>query len=131
VLRTIKAHDIAGLACSQIGSEEVSAFAVELLKGRQPQTVGNYLSHLAAIFAVARPLWKYPLDQQAIKDAMVALRRMGTIGKSRQRDRRPTLAELDRLMLQFGRIKSSRPSAIPAIIAFAIFSTRREARSPG
>ena len=42
-----------------------------------PQTGQNYLSHLAAIFAVARPMWNYPLDQQAIADAFAVAKRMG------------------------------------------------------
>jgi hypothetical protein len=127
-LKAIKTYDIANLRCSAIGSDEISAFAGELSAGRDPSTVGNYLSHLGAVFAVARPLWKYPLDRQAIRDATIALRKMGSVAKSKQRDRRPTLAELDQLMTHFGRIRADRPSSNPmqAIIAFAIFSTRRE-----
>jgi integrase len=127
-LKAIKTYDIASVRCSAIGSDEISALARELSVGREPSTVGNYLSHLGAVFAVARPLWKYPLDRQAIQDATTALRKMGTVAKSKQRDRRPTLAELDQLMTHFGRIQAYRPSSNPmqAIIAFAIFSTRRE-----
>jgi hypothetical protein len=33
VLRAIKRYDVAGLQCSEIGSEEISAFANELAKG--------------------------------------------------------------------------------------------------
>jgi hypothetical protein len=33
----------------------------------------HYLSHLASIFTVARPMWKYPLDSQAMDDALVVL----------------------------------------------------------
>jgi integrase len=128
VLGAIKRHDVAGLRCSEIGSEGISAFANELAKDREPSTVQNYLSHLSAVFAVARPLWGYPLNQQAIKDAQVALHKLGVVGKSKQRDRRPTLDELDKLMKHFGVIRARRPSSNPMqpIIAFAIFSTRRE-----
>jgi integrase len=128
VLGAIKKYDIAGLRCSEIGSGDVSALANELVKDREPATVANYISHLSAVAAVARPLWNYPLDHQAVKDATVALRRMGIIGKSRQRDRRPTLTELDKLMKHFGAVAERRPNSNPmqSIIAFAIFSTRRE-----
>jgi hypothetical protein len=64
VLRAIKGHDLANLRCSAVGSDEISAFAAELVKKVEPQTVGNYISHLGAVFAVAKPLWKYPLDRQ-------------------------------------------------------------------
>jgi hypothetical protein len=32
------------------------------VKKVEPQMVGNYISHLSAVVAVAKPLWKYPLD---------------------------------------------------------------------
>jgi integrase len=125
VLRTIKGHDIAGLRCSAITSVEIGAFARQLKV--QPQTVSNYLSHLAAVFAVARPLWGYPLDQQAMQDALTVTKRMGITAKSRQRDRRPTLEELDRLMRHFAARSLRRPASIPMhrVVAFALFSTRR------
>ncbi|MFZ8477776.1 hypothetical protein ACO1MN_16075, partial [Staphylococcus aureus] len=53
VLATIKNFDVADLKCSEVSSEKLVAFAKELPV--QPQTVGNYLSHLGSIFTVARP----------------------------------------------------------------------------
>ncbi len=125
VLRTIKTHDIADLRCSKIGSVDLIAFAQTLPV--QPQTVQSYLSHLAAVFAVARPAWGYPLNQQAIKDAFVVAKRLGVTSKGRSRERRPTLAELDLLMVHFGQIKAKRPGSAPMqkIVVYAIFSTRR------
>jgi integrase len=94
----------------------------------QPQTRANYFSHLSAVFTVARPAWGYPLDRQEIQDAMVVLRKLGIIGKSNMRDRRPTLGELDRIMEHFETVRRHRPSSLPMakIVAFAIFSTRRQ-----
>lgn len=127
VLRSIKDYDIANMECAAIKSEDIVALARELSGKRQPQTVGNYLSHLAAIFAVARPAWGYRLDQQAMRDAHTVLRRMGTTSKSAKRDRRPTLAELDKIMQHFADRQVRAPSSAPMhkIVAFAIFSTRR------
>lgn len=126
VLRTIKGHDIASLRCSKVTSNEIVAWAQSLPV--QPQTVGNYVSHLGAVFAVARPMWGYPLDQQAMRDAFVVAGKMGITSKSRERDRRPTLEELDRLMEHFGTVRARRPDSAPMqkIIAFAIYSTRRQ-----
>lgn len=125
VLRTIKASDLAGLRCSEIGSPQILEFARSLQA--QPQTVANYLSHLAAVFAVARPAWGYPLDKQAIDDARTVARRIGVTSRARTRDRRPTLDELDRLMEHYAIAQRKRSDAIPMqdIIRFAIFSTRR------
>lgn len=126
VLRTIKAMPIAELRCSEIGSADLTAFARSLPVS--PSTVQNYMSHLAAIFSLARPAWGYPLDQQAMRDACTVTKRLGITAKSRARDRRPTLDELDRLIEHFEAIRAARPKSAPMrkIICFAIFSTRRQ-----
>jgi integrase len=125
VLRTIKADDIGSMLCSKVDSPALLAFARRL--GGKPQTVQNYLSHLGAVFAIARPAWGYPLDQQAIKDTFVVGKKLGVTGKSQPRERRPTIAEMDLLMEHFGQIRHKRRDSIPMqkIAAFAMFSTRR------
>jgi integrase len=128
-LKTIKTFAIANMECSAILADDISMFAQQLLAGgRKPQTVGNYISHLSAIFAVARPLWRIPLDQQAMKDAQKALAKVGSIAKSNERERRPTLPQLDSIMQHFLDRSTRTPTAAPMhkIIAFAIFSTRRQ-----
>jgi hypothetical protein len=61
VLKTIKDEfDIAELVCDKITSVDIVTLAQELAAGgRQPQTVGNYLSHLGAVFAIANAAWQY------------------------------------------------------------------------
>ena len=125
VLRTIQASSLGQMRCSQIGSPQIIAFARSL--GSKPQTVGNYLAHLAAVFAIAKPAWGYPLDKQAMDDARLVAKRMGVTSRSMQRDRRPTLAELDQLMAHYAITRRKRIDAIPMgdIVLFALFSTRR------
>jgi integrase len=114
------------MECSAIDSAVLVEFAKSIQA--QPQTRQNYLSHLAAVFAVARPAWRYPLDQSAMMDAMVVLKKLGLIAKSNERTRRPTLDELDRLMTHFEKVRRQRPRSAPMtkLMAFAIFSTRRQ-----
>ena len=60
------------MRCDQINSSDIVAFVKELHKCPgldSPSTAMNYLSNLAAAFTIARPMWDFPLDQQAIKDA--------------------------------------------------------------
>ena len=92
------------------------------------QTIGNDLSHLGAVLAVARPAWGYEIDPHAIKDARTVLKKLGMVSRSKERDRRPTLSELDRLLAHFFEILQRRPSSIqmPKVLAFAIYSTRRQ-----
>jgi integrase len=127
VLRAIKRYDIANKPCSEITSADIVSFANQLVARVAPQTVGNYMSHLGSVFAIARPAWGYALDPTAMKDAFVVTRRLGVSRKSLERDRRPTLKELDKLMTHFGERQSRHPKSTPMqkIIAFAIFSTRR------
>lgn len=125
VLRTIKSKPIAGMLCSAITSTDIVAFAKSI--DAQPSTVGNYVSHLGGIFAIARPAWGYPLDYRALEDARVVLKRLGAVSKSKERSRRPTMGELDRLMKHFGRRRKSRFGLyhMEFLTVFAIFSTRR------
>jgi integrase len=127
VLSTLKTYDIAELPCADIGSPDIVELARALRVRMQPQTVANYLSHLAAIFAIARPAWGYPLERQAMADALTVVKRLGLTAKSRQRDRRPTLQEMDELMAHFSELQRRRPNStpMPAVVAFALFSTRR------
>lgn len=126
VLRAIKTMAIADMRCSDIRSSDYVAFAQSLKV--KPQTRANYLSHLGSIVAIARPMWSYPLDQQGMKDAFVVCKRMGITSKSKARDRRPTLDELDKIMLHYGDRQRRRPGMAPMqkLVAFALFSTRRQ-----
>lgn len=125
VLRTIQASSLGSMKCSEIGSAQILEFAQSL--NALPQTVGNYLAHLAAVFSIARPAWGYPLDKTAIDDARTVGRKMGVTSRSKQRQRRPEVDELDKLMEHYAIVQSKRSDAIPMqdIIRFAIFSTRR------
>jgi integrase len=138
-LDLIKKHEIAKKRCGEITSVDLAGFASDLQEGwspeedkpakeRKPQTVGNYMSHLGAVFAIAKPMWGYELDETAFRDAFKVTSRMGLISKSEARDRRPTLSELDRLLKHFSERRLAVPQAMPMekVILFALFSTRRQ-----
>jgi integrase len=128
VLKAIKNSDLGEIKCSEITSNTLVSFARELTQHVEPQTCGNYFSHLSNIFTVARPAWGYPLSRQQFDDAVTVAKKLGLIRKGNERDRRPTLEELDKLMEHFGRVRDHRPSSIhmQKIVAFALFSTRRQ-----
>ena len=128
VLRTIKTYDIADKACDLITVQVLVAFGKELRAERGPSTVGTYFSHLSKIFQLASPAWGYPLDFAAFEQARAVLMELGTIQKSKRRERRPTLEELDKLQEHFISQREWAPDAVPMdrIIPFAIASTRRQ-----
>jgi integrase len=129
VLRSIKSYAIASLDCKSIQSQDLVAFATELKDGgREASTVGNYMSHLSAIFNIAKPAWGIPLNPAEMKEAMTVTAHLGTTGKSKKRDRRPTLEELDRILTHFEDRSLRQPRCCPMhkIVVFALFSTRRQ-----
>ena len=79
VLKTIKNSDLGEIKCSEITSHALVSFARELTKNIEPQTCGNYFSHLSNIFTVARPAWGYPLSRQEFDDAVTVLKKLGLI----------------------------------------------------
>lgn len=134
VLRTIQKDygaDIAGVRCDLITSKTIVDFAKKLHDREgvtSASTVLNYLSHLSSIFAIARPAWNLPLDKKAMEDAMTVCKKMGYTKKSKSRTRRPSIDEVNRLMEYFLEKRITRPNQNPMhkIIAFALFSTRRQ-----
>lgn len=128
VLETIKKFDIGDLGAADVRSDDLVRFARELSAKVQPQTVMNYMSHLSAVFRIAKAAWGIPLDYEAMKAAMAVTSQLGLTSKSDKRDRRPTMDELDALMTFFGERQERAPNAAPMqkVIAFALFSTRRQ-----
>lgn len=126
VLKTIQGLPLAQKPINEITSADV----ISMLLGieAQPSTRGNYLSHLSTIFVLAKPAWGYDVDPSIARDAATSAKRLGIISKSRQRTRRPTLEELDKLLMHFQGRQSQRTYMIPMtrIILFALFSTRRQ-----
>lgn len=63
-----------------------------------------------------------------MRDAQVVCKQMGITNKAHQRDRRPTMEELNTLMSFFEHRSAHRPNSCPmhVIVAFALFSTRRQ-----
>ncbi len=129
VLKAIKTYPIADKLASETGSEDFVALARALHDdGRAPSTVGGYLSHLKSPVDLARAAWGIPLDPRALVEGRAAATKLGLVGMSNERDRRPTLKELDKLMEYFARRHRSYPDTPPVhkIIAYAIFSCRRQ-----
>lgn len=126
VLHAIEEAPLGALKCSEVNSQAIVSFAQSLKV--KPQTVGNYVSHLAAIFAVARPAWGYPLDERQIDDARAVLKKLGQTSRSNKRDRRPTIAEIDQILSHYVEMEKRERAEIPMvkIVVFALFSTRRQ-----
>jgi len=122
ILELLKGYKIAGMGCGDIRSTDIIDLARQLGRDRKPQTVHLYLSTLSSIFAVAQPAWGYPLDKRQMEDARAVAARLGLVGSSRRRERRPTVPEINALMELYA---NRRGIPMTKVITFAIFSTRR------
>lgn len=125
VLKSLKEFDIASKRCSEIRSDHIVAMARELAETRRPSTVAGYLTFLSGVFKLARPAWGYPLDEKAMSDATTVAAKLEMTGRSNQRDRRPTVEEMNRLM-DFFAARTERSLPMERIAAFALYSARRE-----
>ena len=96
------------------------------IAGTGPSTVNNDLVWLRIVLKTARAAWGMPVNLQAVEDAAHAARHLKLTAKSRQRDRRPTLAELEQLRAWYGRGDGRMRIPMQDIIDFAIASTRRD-----
>lgn len=129
-LKAISETWLGSVEDSDITSQQLVDYGVRRMQkdGIQAQTVGNDLAHLGAVLAVARPAWGYDIDPMAMPDARRVLRKMGAVSKSKERARRPTLDELDRLLNYFCEMRDRRKQQIDMVrvLVFALFSTRRQ-----
>lgn len=127
ILEAAAAADVGKLKCSEVTSVKLVEW-VDTMKKCGPATRRTYISHLSPVFTVAKAAWGYPLDKRQIDDARVVLNSLGTTAKSKQRSRRPTLDEMDRILGYFAETKMRNPDSVPMVplIVFSLFSGRRQ-----
>ena len=94
--------------------------------GVGPATAGNDLSWLRVLYKVARPAWGVPVSLGVVDDALLHCREQRLIARADQRDRRPTLEELDALLGWYARSDGRQQIPMGEVLLFALFSARRE-----
>lgn len=87
-------------------------------------TVGIDLTYLAGVLTTAKNLWRLPVRTDVIAEARANLRYMGVSTKSKERDRRPTQSELERIKKHFAsKVRQKVPMA--DLIDFAVATAMR------
>jgi integrase len=114
VLEAIKHH---------LGSEPAATLTPERLVDyiRKDRAVANVtaaidLSYLKGVLKIARALWRNQVHPSVVDDAREILRHMGMAQRSEERDRRPTIDELDRVRVQLARSRSLTPDLMDFIL---------------
>ncbi len=94
-------------------------------EGAGPVTVGQDIGVIKLIVMHAAAVHGVEISAEPVQLARIALKRLGLVGKSNERDRRPTEEELVRL---FARFDTSPTQVIPMtrIIKFAIATAMRQ-----
>lgn len=100
---------------------------LRLLAGCSPPTIHNDLIYLRMAYQAGRAMFGLPLPMSAIEDAGRQLRALGWIGKSRERERRPTADEWARLGDYFARRSARSVVPMNEVMNFAVASCRRQA----
>src|SRR3546814_1225534 len=95
------------------------------MEGSGPVTLSSDLCYLKLVLTHAAAVHGVDVKVEPVDLARVALKRLGLISKSRQRDRRPTPDEIRRLLDHFDH---NRYLVIPMgrIVRFALASARSE-----
>lgn len=95
--------------------------------GAGPSTINHDISSLRSVFKSARPVFGLLINDEIISQAIPSLHKLGLIGKSARRSRRPTSAEIDLLLEGLKAREMHRSNKIPFcdILNFSILSCMR------
>ncbi len=94
-------------------------------EGAGPVTIGMDLGYIKLVIAHAAAVHGLQVSPEPVVMARLALKRLGLVGKGRERDRRPTLDEIDRLLSYVdGNFRQIIP--IGRIVRFAIATAMRQ-----
>ncbi|MDE2113166.1 MAG: site-specific integrase [Alphaproteobacteria bacterium] len=119
-------RELGALKFRDLDREHLIRFGRERAKkGAGPVTLGQYIGAIKLVFAHAAAVHGVEVSVEPVEYARIALKRLGLIGKGRERDRRPTEDELRQLFAHFD---SNARQLIPMsrIIKFAIATAMRQ-----
>ncbi|GAA3874521.1 site-specific integrase [Celeribacter arenosi] len=123
-LKFIRDSEFGDTKVSTLTQAQLYDFSDLLLAGeRSPQTVAGYMVHLAATLKWAKRRGAL-IPIAVVIDAMEVMWEDELLARSEERDRRPDLGELDKILKA---IVANKRQKIPVatIMVFAIFSARR------
>jgi len=111
---------------ADLDRERVIKFGRErAAEGAGPMTLGIDIGAIKLVLSHAAAVHGLPVMVEPVNLARIALKRLGLVGKSNERDRRPTEDELARLIAHF---EAGETSTLPVarIIKFAVATAMRQ-----
>ncbi|MDB2438082.1 tyrosine-type recombinase/integrase [Hellea sp.] len=124
-LRTLRKH-LGKIKLPHLSRGRIISFGRQRAKaGAGPATLSADISYIHTIISHSAAVHGVKISTEEIDLARIALRRLGLIGRSNERDRRPTQIELDRLISYFENF-SNTEIPVARIIKFAIATGMRQ-----
>lgn len=124
-LKLIEKH-LGEVRLDKLDRERIIAFGKTRARdGAGPVTVGVDIGYISTLLSHGAAIHGLPLTTEHVDLARIALGRLGLIGKSRERDRRPTEDEINAL-IEFFRSGDRTIFPIGRIIRFAIATAMRQ-----
>lgn len=116
---------LTGKTLDEIDADAVIEYAKKRnAAGAGGVTINIEMTYLAQVLRIARTLFKIPFKATPVEDARPSMKFLTLVGKSMERDRRPTDAEIKALCAHFdGKPRQRIPMS--DIIRFAIATTMR------
>ena len=119
-------QDIGHTRINQIDRETIVEFGrMRAAEGAGPATIAMDISYLKTIMLHAKAVHGIHTPVEEVKLARIALNRLGLIGKSKERDRRPAQEELDQLFAFFD-ANDRYWAPMTRIIQFAVATAMRQ-----
>jgi integrase len=126
-VKRLQGLPVASLDAVALTADEVMDFARgRRAEGVSASTVGQDIIWLRLALRGYRLAKGVPVAVQAVDDAGELLRQGRVVGRSRQRDRRPSVDEMDKLMAYFESRDGRARIPMAEIVPFALFSGRRQ-----
>ncbi|MDE1715773.1 site-specific integrase [Chromobacterium amazonense] len=128
VLQALLRSSITDRPAAEIETEDYIEYGrMRQAEGASPATVFQDVSAIHTALIHAKTNWKMSLDINPLNSAITQLRSAGVIGKSRQRDRRPTEDELLRILKWLNDRQHRQNGHIPHcdIVRFAVATCMR------
>lgn len=98
VIKMLMDCDIANIQSDQLKvSDLIEHCSNRRDAGAGPATIYHDVAYLRSVMKEANPIWNIEANHKIFDDAVPVLIKMGLVGKSQKRTRRPTESELDRL----------------------------------
>ncbi|RLA19354.1 MAG: hypothetical protein DRQ56_05560 [Gammaproteobacteria bacterium] len=125
-LRHLMTYDIANRPLLQLRSQDfIDHIQLRRATGITPGTALNDLIWWRIIYRMALSVWQVPASLDHIEAALMVCRAHKLVGRPDQRERRPTMEELDLILTESADRDGRQELPMVDIILFQVFSARR------